>query len=144
MRTRETSRLKAAMGALDGGICITALSCPKPEPLHGRVLGSVRGWYHTSLLRLILRQSRSAAHHIWLSRCRPTVLNYAEIRQSLPQVPCSGNRNEMQFCSTSIQKLCAERPYLTFADCRLFVEGFFLAGQWYAHLGRQYRSGRQR
>jgi hypothetical protein len=97
MRLKEISRLASPPTRLDDGVCIRVVSYPKSEPLHERVLGSVRGWYHTSLLRLVLRQSRSTAHHIWSSRYRPTVVNYAEVRRSLPQLPCSDSRNEMQF-----------------------------------------------
>ena len=106
----------------------------------GPLSESVQGWYHYSLLRLILRESRSAYYRILSSRCRRTALNFAEVRQATPQVPCSDSRNEMQFCTASIQKLSAERPYLTIADCRLFVEGFFLAAKWYAHLGTLHRN----
>lgn len=96
---------------------------------------TLQGWYHYSLPRLVLIELRSAYHRILSSRCRRMALNYAEVRRSLPLVPCSDSRNEMQFCSDCIRKLSAERPYLTLADCRLFVEGFFLSERWYAHLG---------
>lgn len=105
------------------------------RPLGGTVLGTLQGWYHGSLLRLILLETRSACYRISSSRCRRTALNFAEVRRSLPQVPCSDSQNEMQFCTASILALSVERPYLTLADCRLFAEGFFLAQKWYAHVG---------
>jgi hypothetical protein len=60
-------------------------------------------------------------------------LDFAEIRQSLPQVSFADSRNEMGFCNTSIQTLSEARPYVTLADLRLFVEGWFLAKRWYTH-----------
>jgi hypothetical protein len=100
-------------------------------------------WFHFSLLRQVLLESRSALGRISLSQRRRTVLNYAEVRQSLPQVSRSDSRNEMQFCSASIQKLSSERPYLCIADMRLFAEGFLQAEKWYAHVGRQCGSEEQ-
>jgi len=102
----------------------------------GPLFEIVASWYHYSLPRLILLESRSLYHRISFLRCKRLVLNFAEVRRSLPQVSCSDSRNESQFCTASIQRLSAERPYLTLADYRLFVEGFFLAEKWYAHLDR--------
>ena len=113
------------------------------RPLGGTSPGTLRDWYHSSLLRLALRESRSAYYRISSSRYRRTVLNYAEVRRSLPQVSCSDSRNEMQFCSASIRRLSEDRPYLTLADMRLVVEGFFLAAKWYAHLGTLCHSEQQ-
>jgi hypothetical protein len=104
-------------------------------PLGGISLGTLRNWCHDSSLRQVLLESRSAYYRISSPRCRRTVLNYEEGPRSLPQVPCSDSRNQMQFCSASIQRLSAERPYLTIADMRLFAAGFFLAAKWYDHLG---------
>lgn len=135
VQIKEISHLASQPLNLGGDARITFSPYPTSQTQRGNVLGAIRCWYPASLLRLVLRQSRSAAYHIWSARHRRTVLNYAEVRQSLPQVPYSGSRNETHFCSASIQKLCAEPPYLTFADCRLFVEGFFLAAKWYARMG---------
>jgi hypothetical protein len=105
--------------------------------------GTVRHWFHFSLLRQVLLETRNLAHRISLSRRTRTVLNYAEVRQTLPQVACSDSRNEMQFCSASIQKLSSERPYLTLADLRLFAAGFFLAEKWFLRMDNQYRNEQQ-
>ncbi len=107
-------------------------------PLHGKL----QQWWHYSLLRLVLRESRSGYYRILSSRSRRTVLNFAEVRRSLPRVDCSDSRNELQFCSASIEKLSDDRPYLTLEDCRIFAEGFFLAEKWYAHMGMLCRDKR--
>jgi len=102
--------------------------------------GSFQVWFHYSLLRLILTESHSAYRRILSERCKRMALNYAEVQESLPQIACSGSRNERQFCSASIRTLSAERPYLTLGDLRLFVAGFLQAERWYAHLGTQRRN----
>jgi hypothetical protein len=82
-------------------------------------------------------------HRISRSQYRRTALNYAEVRRSLPQVSCSDNQNETQFCSASIQRLSAERPYLSIADLRLFAAGFFLAEKWFLHMHTERHSEKQ-
>lgn len=89
---------------------ITFLSGPKSSTLRGSVVGALRRWHHESLLRLVLREIRSAGYRIWSSKYQPTVLNFEEVRRSLPMVSCSGSHNEMQFCSVSIPTLSEERP----------------------------------
>ena len=117
------------------------------ETLSSRVYVVLRGtvcqWFHFSILRQVLLETRSVAHRISWSRCRRTALNFAEVRRSVPQVPCSGSRNEMQYCTASIQRLSQERPYPTLSDYRLFVEGFFLAEKWFHHMGKEYRNAHQ-
>lgn len=103
----------------------------------------VRQWYHFSLLRQVLLESRSALHRISWSQCRRTVLEFSEVRQSLPQVPYSNSRNAMQFCNAGIEKLCAERSYLTLGDLRLFVAGFVLAEKWFLRRDREGRNVQQ-
>ncbi len=127
-----------------GGVRITFLRGPKSETLRESVLGALRRWHYESVLRLVLREVRSMGYRIWLSRCTPTVLNFAEVRQSLPLVSCSDSRNEMQFCSASIQMLSVERPYLTLADMRLVLAGFFLAEKWFLHMGMRCQSEQQK
>ena len=104
---------------------------------------AVRQWFHFSLLRQVLVETRSLAHRISLRRDGRTVLNYAEVSQSLPQVPCSHSRNAMQFCSAGIKELSRDRPYLTLGDLRLFVQGFFLAEKWYVHRDTECRNVQQ-
>lgn len=104
---------------------------------------AVRQWFHFSLVRQVLVESRSLAHRISLTRHGRTTLNYAEVARSLPQVPCSHSRNAMQFCSAGIKALSKDRPYLTLGDLRLFAAGFLLAEKWYARMGKELRNGIQ-
>jgi hypothetical protein len=97
------------------------------------LLDGVRQWYHFSLLRQVLLERCSALRRISWSQCRRTVLEFSEVRQSLPQAPCSGSRNAMQFCSAGIERLSVDQPYLTLGDFRLFAAGFFLAEKWFLH-----------
>jgi hypothetical protein len=103
------------------------------------LLGVVLRSFHFSILRQVLLETRSLIHRISWSRCRRTALDFAEVRQSLPQVSCSRSRNETQYCTASIEKLSEERPYLTLSDYRLLVEGFFLAEKWFLHTGMEHR-----
>jgi hypothetical protein len=98
-----------------------------------RILRSYRG----SLLRRILRGLCSCYHRIRFEQSIHGTLRDDAVRQSVPLVPCSDSRNEMQFCSRSIQSLEQVRPYMTLADVELFLQGWFQADRWYAHLDRQ-------
>lgn len=125
--------------ATDGASCKSTLSKRIREALPNVVLQ----WFHFSLLRQVLLESHSMLYRISLSPRKRTVLNYAEVGQSLPQVSCSDSRNEMQFCSASIQKLSVERPYLSIADLRLFAAGFLQAQKWFLHMSTECRIGQQ-
>jgi hypothetical protein len=94
-------------------------------------------WYRDSLLRLVLRACRSCYHRIRFERRVSGSLVLDEVRQSIPQVACGDSRNEMQFCTRSIQSLEQGRPYLTLADAELFLQGWFQADRWHAHLGSE-------
>src|SRR6266699_2881800 len=72
------------------------------------LLGAVLDWYHVSLLRQVLRESRSALHRIFLPRYKRTVLDFADVHRSLPDVSLEGSQNQIQFCTASIQKLSEE------------------------------------
>lgn len=109
----------------------------------GVLLIAARQWFHFSLLRQVLLESHSMFHRISRSRYRRTALNYAEVCRSLPQVSCSDSQNETQFCSASIQRLSAERPYLSIADLRLFAAGFFQAEKWFLHMRTERHSEKQ-
>lgn len=104
---------------------------------------AVRQWFHFSLLRQVLVETRSLAHRISLKRHGRTTLNYAAVSQSLPQVPCCRSRNAMQFCSAGIKELSKDRPYLSLGDLRLFAAGFLLAERWYAHRDMERRIAQQ-
>lgn len=93
--------------------------------------------YRGSLLRLVLRGLRSCYHRIRFERSIRGTLRFDAVRQSIPQVPFSGSQNEMQFCTRSIQSLELVRPYMTLADGELFLQGWFQAVRWYAHLDSQ-------
>jgi hypothetical protein len=99
--------------------------------------GWILGLYRGSLLRLALRGLCSCYHRIAFERSLRGTLRFDAVRQSIPQVPCSGSRNEMQFCTRSIQSLEQARPYMTLADGELFLQGWFQAARWYAHLDNQ-------
>src|SRR5450631_1571664 len=103
------------------------------------ILGSYRG----SLLRLALRGLSSYCHRMDFERSLRGTLRFDVVRQSIPQVPCSGSRNEMQFCTRSIQSLERVRPYMSLADAELFLQGWFQASRWYAHLGSEPRRSEQ-
>ena len=117
------------------GIRVCTLSQKRPT------LSSLGEWiarfYRGSLLRLVLRGLCSYHHRIRFERSIRGTLIFDGVRQSIPQVPCSGNRNEMQFCSRSIQSLERVRPYMTLADGELFLQGWFQAARWYAHLDNE-------
>src|SRR5258708_26246401 len=91
--------------------------------------------YLGSLLRLALRGLRSCYHRIRLERSIRGTLKFDAVRQSIPKVPCSGSRNEMQFCTRSIQSLEQVRPYMSLADAELFLQGWFQAARWHAQMG---------
>ena len=98
-----------------------------------RILRSYRG----SLLRLALRGLCSYYHRIRFERSIRGTLRFDVVRRCVPRVPCSDSRNEMQFCSRSIQSLERVRPYMTLADTELFLQGWFQAARWYARLDSQ-------
>lgn len=102
------------------------------------ILSSLGEWiarcYRGSLLRLALRGLCSYYHRIRFERSIRGTLRFDAVRQSIPRVPCSGSRNEMQFCTRSIQSLEQVRPYMTLADAEVFLQGWFQASRWYAHL----------
>jgi hypothetical protein len=105
------------------------------------MFSSLAGWilrsYRGSLLRLILRGLRSSYHRIRFERSIRGTLRDDAVRQSVPLVPCSGSRNEMQFCTQSIRSLEQVRPYMTLADVELFHQGWFQASRWHAHVDSQ-------
>src|SRR6266446_2499233 len=115
------------------GIRVRTLSQKRPmfSSLAEKILRSYRG----SLLRLALRGVRSCYHRIRLERSIRGTLKFDAVRRSIPQVPCSGSRNEMQFCTRSIQSLEQVRPYMSLADAELFLQGWFQAARWYAQMG---------
>jgi hypothetical protein len=111
--------------------------------MHEGLPYACRRWFHFSLLRQVLLEIRSSIYRILSSRCKRTVLGFAEVRQSWQRVSCGDSRNQEQFCTLGIETLCAERPYLTLEDCRLFVEGFFLAEKWFLRNNREDRNVQQ-
>jgi hypothetical protein len=108
--------------------------------IRGVLLSVVLDWYHFSLLRQVLREIRNMLHRISLPRCRRTVLDFADVDRSLPDVLLDDSENQMQFCTACIQKLSEERPYLTLEDMRLVVEGFLLAERWFLRMSRECRT----
>lgn len=100
-------------------------------------------WYRGSLLRLVLCGLRSLFYRIRFERSLCGTLRFDAVRQSIPQVLCSGSRNEMQFCTRSIQSLERVRPYMTLGDAELFLQGWFQATRWYAHLDSESRKVQQ-
>jgi len=111
------------------------------------ILSSLGEWiarcYRGSLLRLALRGLCSYYHRIRFERSIRGTLRFDAVRQSVSQVPCSDSRNEMQFCSRSIQHLEQARPYMSLADGELFLQGWFQAARWYAHLDSESRKAEQ-
>jgi|SRR5579872_368804 len=103
----------------------------------------LRRWFHFSLIRLALLESRSAYYRIRSERCNAMALEFQEVRRSLPQVSCSDSRNETQYCTASITKSSEDFPYLTLGDYRLFAAGFFQAEKWFLRTGMQCRNGQQ-
>jgi hypothetical protein len=99
--------------------------------------------YRGSLLRLTLRGLRSCYHRIRFERSIRGTLRFDVVRRCVPQVPCSDSRNELQFCSRSIQSLEQVRPYMTIADAEVFLQGWFQAVRWYAHLDSESRRSQQ-
>ncbi len=99
--------------------------------------------YRGSLLRLVLRALGSSYHRSRFERSLRGTLKFDAVRQSIPKVPCSDSRNEMRFCSRSIQSLEQVRPYMTLADAELFLQGWFQAARWYAHLDSESRRSQQ-
>ena len=101
----------------------------------------LRDWYRGSRGRLLLRELCSAGHRIKTARSLGGEVRYASVRATLPRVPCSYSRNEMQFRSACIKSLLMEKPYLTSSDVLLFVQGWFLAEKWFRHTsGRECRN----
>jgi hypothetical protein len=137
--------LRGSSGVFEGGVRwrnVPVHSGSRPRSISSLLLGVVRRWYHHSLLRSVLLELRSSLHRIQLLRRFRGCLNLQMVRQSIPQVPCSGSRNEMQFCTAGIQSLQEARPYLTIADVELFCQGWFLAEKWFHHsMGSESRSG---
>ena len=131
------------------------LTCPQAtqhvrvRTIHGKrptasiLLQPMLRWYRLSVLRLGLLQLLSCYHRIGPLQRISGTLRFDEVRRSLPQVSCSDSRNEMQFCTASIQSLKEAYPYLTLADVQLFCQGFFLAEKWYAHMGTKCRKSEQ-
>jgi hypothetical protein len=99
--------------------------------------------YRGSLLRLVLRGLCSCYHRMRFERSLRGTLRDDAVRRSVPLVPCSDSRNEMQFCTRSIQSLERVRPYMTLADGELFLQGWFQAARWYAHLDSESRKAQQ-
>lgn len=107
--------------------------------LRERLVRSYRG----SLLRLVLRGVCSCYQRIRFERSIRGTLRDDAVRRSVPLLPCSDSRNEMQFCTRSIQSLEQARPYMTLADAELFLQGWFQAARWYAHLDSESRKAEQ-
>jgi len=116
--------------------------CQRPSMSSSLVEVILRS-YRGSLLRLVLRGLRSSYHRIRFERSIRGTLRFDAVRQCVPQVPCSDSRNEMQFCSRSIQSLERDRPHMTLADEELFLQGWFQATRWYAHLDSQFGKSEQ-
>ncbi len=100
-------------------------------------------WYRRSLLRVVLRGLCSCYHRMAFERSLRGTLRDDAVRRSVPLVPCSDSRNEMQFCTRSIQSLEQVRPYTTLADVELFLQGWFQAARWYEHVGSESRKAQQ-
>lgn len=116
-------------------VCTLSQKRPMLVSLAEWILRSWRG----SLLRLVLRALHNCYRRMGFERSLRGTLRFDAVRRSIPQVPCSGSRNEMQFCTRSIQSLERVRPYMTLADDELFLQGWFQASRWYAHLDSESR-----
>jgi hypothetical protein len=131
--------LPASPAKPDARVCTLSQTHP--------IFVSLREWirrsYRGSLLRLAICGLRSCYHRIHFERSLRGTLRFDGVRRSIPQVPCSDSRNEMQFCSRGIQSLELARPYMTIADAELFLQGWFQATRWHAHVDKQYRRSRQ-
>jgi hypothetical protein len=114
--------------------------------LHSRLayllqLGS--RWYRHSVLRTVLLESRSGYHRIRRSRSKAfhsRGLLFAEVSQSLPPISRDSSQIEMQPYIAGIQMVSERRSYATFADLEIFLEGWFLAEQFYAPVDTQHNS----
>ena len=116
---------------------------PQKRPIPLLLREWLRHLYRGSVLRLVLRGLRSCYHRIQFERRLSGTLRDDAVRQSVPLVPCSDSRNEMQFCTRSIQSLEQARPYMTLADAELFLQGWFQASRWYAHLDSESRKAQR-
>jgi hypothetical protein len=113
------------------------------HPMFSVLAGRIQRFYRGSLLRLVLRALGSCYHRIRFERSLRGTLRDDAVRRSVPLVPCSDSRNEMQFCTRSIQSLERVRPYMTLADGELFLQGWFQAARWYAHLDSESRKAQR-
>ena len=132
-KTESTNALASQSAKPETRFCTLSQKRSTLSALAEEILRSYRG----SLLRQVLRVLRSSYHRIRFERSICGTLRFDLVRQCVPQVPCSDSRNEMQFCSRSIQSLEQARPYMTLADAELFLQGWFQAARWYAHLDSQ-------
>jgi hypothetical protein len=91
--------------------------------------------YRQSVLRTLLLETRSCYHRIRLSRSRAfhaRGLVFAEVLQSVQSVHLDSDCKEMQPCTVGIRTVLESRPYATFADLELVLQGWFLSELWYS------------
>ena len=97
-------------------------------------------WCRRGGLRLVRQEIDSCYRRIlWLRKIWPgrESLIFADIRESLPPIASGDSHTEKQPHILGIQALEKARPYLSLSDLELFLQGWFQAERWYAHMGTQ-------
>src|ERR1017187_9700155 len=95
---------------------------------------TVLSWCQRFVLLPVPREIRSLYHRIVLEKRTGTVLPYQAVQQSLPRLEVCDPPVEPP-CSYGIRALAKERPWLTIADCELFLQGWFQSEQYRARMG---------
>ena len=102
---------------------------------------TVLRWSQRAGLRLVLREFRSCHHRIRLlqkSSAGTEGLLFEDLRRSLRLPTSSDNCIERQPYILGIRTLEKDRPWTTLGDIELFLQGWFLAEQWYSRsLGKE-------
>lgn len=92
--------------------------------------GTVLSWFHAVGVRPVLLEICSCYHRILLRRKIGSSLSPEAVRQSLPSLaPRCDSASQIggHSCIEGIQALSKERPWLTLADCELYLQGWFQA-----------------
>lgn len=108
----------------------------RPISMMASLRKSVLSWCRRFALLSVPREMCSFYHRIALQKRTGPILMYRDVRQSLRHLELCDQPAEPP-CSYGIRALAKDRPWLTIADCELFLQGWFQSEQYRTRMGNQ-------
>jgi len=139
MRSRELTMASPISENYQGPVPLSddpSRKLSRPASMMASLRKAVPSWCRRFALLSVPREMRSLYHRIALQKRTGPILMYQSVRQSLPHLELCDQPAEPP-CSYGIRALAKARPWLTIADCEIFLQGWFQSEQYRTRMGNQ-------